>query len=159
MLFRPLLAPTSPKIKTYHLSPRDPYPHDYHPYVDSNKAFNSVPREALKAALNRHNFPSWHVTSIDLPFEHPAVNGCTAQACRLSRGLRQGCPRPPSPFNLHLNLALFSLPQVHCKGNRPDKLESFACIDDLLFRLRSKTDAEPVSIFFDTTAQEIGRGD
>ena len=141
-------------------SPPDPYPHDYHLYVDFNKAFNSVPRKALRAALEKYNLPTWLVESIfhlyDAPYEHPAVNGCTSKSYRLHRGLRQGCPMSPLLFNLYLNLALFSLPHAHSQGNRPNGLEAFAFIDDLLFRLHSQSDVETVFNFFDTTARQLG---
>ena len=60
-------------------SPPDAYPHGYHLYADFNKAFNSVPRKALRAALEKYNLPTWLVESIlhlyDARYEHPAVNG------------------------------------------------------------------------------------
>ena len=86
----------------------------YHLYVDFNKAFNSVPRVALKRALEAYGLPRWLIRSVFLlytdPNDYPLFNGHTPSFHRLDRGLRQGCPMSPILLNLCLGLALCSLP-------------------------------------------------
>ena len=136
------------------------YPHSYHLYVDFNKAFNSVPRKALRRALEQYQIPSQLIDSIFFlytsPHEFPDVNGFTHSSYVLDRGLRQGCPMSPILFNLYLNLVLFSLPKAQDQGPRPENLEVFSFIDDILFRLHSRRDVISVFKYFDTTARHLG---
>ena len=145
------VAPTSCNCPP---SPPLPPPggHFYHLYVDFNKAFNSVPRAALREALVRYGLPSWLVSAVFLlytdPNEYPIVNGHTPSSYRLDRGLRQGCPMSPILFNLYLNLVLFSLPRF--RGT------TFAFIDDILFRVADPLVVAEIFSFFDTFVRDLG---
>ena len=136
------------------------YPHNYHLYVDFNKAFNSVPRKALRRTLEQYQIPSELIDCIFFlytsPHEFPNVNGFTHCSYILDRGLRQGCPLSPILFNLYLNLVLFSLPEARDQGSRPEKIEVFSFIDDILFRLHSRSDVISIFTYFDTTARHLG---
>ena len=124
----------------------------YHLYVDFNKAFNSVPRTALRRALEGYGLPDWIIKSIFLlytePNDFPLVNGHTPSFYHLDRGLMQGCPMSPILFNLYLGLALFSLPVF--TGT------SFSFIDDILFRVADPLSAKKIFCYFDTVVRELG---
>ena len=68
----------------------------YHFYLDLNKAFNSVPHEAIWRIFHNYNFPSQVIPPIRLiyswPADYPAVNDFTLSAATTPRGLRQGYP-------------------------------------------------------------------
>ena len=120
--------------------------------MDFNKAFNSVPREALFKALGRYGFPRALILALrqlySNPSEYPIVNGRTLASYPLARGLRQGCPLSPILFNLYLNLVLFSLP--------PHRGTSFSYIDDILFRLSRRQDVVRIFNFFDGDVRLLG---
>ena len=85
----------------------------YHLHLDLNKAFNSVPHEALWRILHNYNFPKQLITLIQLlyswPADYPAVNNFSLFAAMTLRGLRQGCPMSPILFNLFIDPILRSL--------------------------------------------------
>ena len=55
------------------------HPDIYHLYLDLNKAFNSVPHQALWQILHNYNFPKHIISLIQNLYSHPAdyptVNG------------------------------------------------------------------------------------
>ena len=83
------------------------HPDIYHLYLDLNKAFNSVPHQALWQILHNYNFPKHIISLIQNLYSHPAdyptVNGFSLFAAMTIRGLRQGCPMSPILFNLFID--------------------------------------------------------
>ena len=68
----------------------------YHLYLDVNKAFNSVPHQALLQILRNYNFPPFIITLIQQLYSYPAdlasVNNHTLHEAMSTRGLRlQSC--------------------------------------------------------------------
>ena len=80
------------------------HPDIYHLYLDLNKAFSSVPHNALWKILSNYNIPTYLINlSKNLyaaPYDHPIVSGFALFAAHCFRGLRQGCPMSPILFNL-----------------------------------------------------------
>ena len=62
----------------------------------------------------------------------------------------------PIVSNLYLNLILFSLLEARDQGPRPEELEVFSFIDDILFRLHSRRDVVTTFNYFDKTARDLG---
>ena len=89
------------------------HPNLYHLYLNLNKAFNSVPHEALWRILHNYNFSKQLITLIQLlypwPADYPAVNNFTLFAAMTLRGLRQGCPMSPILFSLFIDPILRSI--------------------------------------------------
>ena len=83
------------------------HPDIYHLYLDLNKAFNSVPHQALWQILHNYKFPKHIISLIQNLYSHPAdyptVNGFSLFAAMTIRGLRQGCPMSPILFNLFID--------------------------------------------------------
>ena len=83
------------------------HPDIYHLYLDLNKAFNSVPHQALWQILHNYNFPKHIISLIQNLYSHPAdyptVNGFSLFAAMTIRRLRQGCPMSPILFNLFID--------------------------------------------------------
>ena len=106
-------------------------PNLYHLYRDLNKAFNSVPHQALFQILRNYNFPPFIITLIQQLYSYPAdlasVNNHTLHEAMSTRGLRQGCPLSPILFCLFIDpiirhlLTLLPRKQKHL----------YAFIDDL----------------------------
>ena len=82
-------------------------PDFYHLYLDLNKAFNSVPHQALFHILRNYNFPPFIITLIQQLYGFPAdlasVNNHTLQEAMSTRGDRQGCPLSPILFCLFID--------------------------------------------------------
>ena len=74
-------------------------PDIYHIYLDLNKAFNSVPHNALCRILCSYNIPTYLINLIKnlyaAPYDYPIVNGFALLAAHCIRGLRQGCFMSP----------------------------------------------------------------
>ena len=114
------------------------HPNLYHLYLDLNKAFNSVPREALWRILQTYNFPKHLISLIQLlyswPADYPAVNNFTLFAAMTLRGLPHGCPMSPILFNLFIDPILRSLKQLLPKNVFH---ELFSFINDIALRTPS----------------------
>ena len=80
------------------------HPDIYHLYLDLNKAFNSVPHQALWQILHNYNYNfRKHIISLiqnlySHPADYPTVNGFSLFAAMTIRGLRQGGPMSPILF-------------------------------------------------------------
>ena len=107
----------------------------YHLYIDLNKAFNSIPHQALWDLLHYMGFHPTLITAIQNLYQHPLdmprVNGHTLHTHSQTRGLRQGCPLSPILFNIYLNPLLF---QVSGCLNPYPEASLHAFIDDILIR-------------------------
>ena len=104
----------------------------YHLYLDLNKAFNSVPHQALWQILSNYNVPH---TIINLnqnlyacPDDFPIVNGFALFAANCIRGLRQGCPTSPILFNLFVDPIINHIHSLLPKHKFND---FFSFIDDI----------------------------
>ena len=79
----------------------------YHLYLDLNKAFNSVPHQALWQILHNYNLPKHIISLIQNLYSNPAdyftVNGFSLLAAMTIRGLRQACPMSLILFNLFMD--------------------------------------------------------
>ena len=84
-----------------------PHPDIYHLYVDLNKAFNSIPHEALWQILHNYDFSKHFISLIQHLYSHPAdyptVHGFPLLAAMTIRGLRQGTPMSLILFNLFID--------------------------------------------------------
>ena len=67
------------------------HPNIYHLYLDLNKAFNSVPHNALWNILSNYNIPTYLINLIKnvyaAPYDYPIVNGFALFAAHCIRGL------------------------------------------------------------------------
>ena len=129
----------------------------YHLYIDFNKAFNSVPLEALWKTLHGYSLPRDLISSIQRlyihAYEQPIVEGvCTAGHAQ-RRGVRQGCPLSPLLFNLYVNMMFFYL-DSKMEWNIERSIHAF--IDNILFRARSLQDVRTVFEAFDGPARSLG---
>ena len=103
----------------------------YHLYLDLNKAFNSVPHQALFQILRNYNFPPLIITLIQQLYSYPAdlasVNNHTLHEAMSTRGLRQGCPLSPILFCLFIDPIIRHLLTLL----PPKQQHLYAFIDDL----------------------------
>ena len=129
----------------------------YHLYIDFNKAFNSIPQQALIYTLQYYNLPTHLIDTLKHlythPYERPLINGQHMGEHKQIRGVRQGCPLSPLLFNLYLNIILHTLPKV-CAFTESDTIHSY--IDDILIRSKSPHIIQKAYTFFHTTARQLG---
>ena len=129
----------------------------YHLYIDFNKAFNSIPQQALIYTLQYYNLPTHLIDTLKHlythPYERPLINGQHMGEHKQIRGVRQGCPLSPLLFNLYLNIILHTLPKV-CAFTESDTIHSY--IDDILIRSNSPHIIQKAYTFFHTTARQLG---
>ena len=89
----------------------------YAPYIDFNKAFNSVPHRELFQVLEHNGFSTAAIDIIkrlySTPLDAPIINGQTPVQYFQRRGVRQGCPLSPLLFNLYLNALLAHFMATH----------------------------------------------
>ena len=106
-------------------------PNLYHLYLNLNKAFNSVPPQALFQILRNYNFPCFIITLIQQLYSYPAdlasVNNHTLHEAMSTRGLRQGCPLSPILFCLFIDPIIRHLLTLLL----PKQQHLYAFIDDL----------------------------
>ena len=133
------------------------HPKLYHLYLDLNKAFNSVPHEALWRILHNYKFPKQLITVIQLlyswPADYPAVNNFTLFAAMTLRGLRQGCPMSPILFNLFTDPILRSLKQLLPKNVFH---ELFSFIDNIALQTPSPRVVHTTLKFLFTVGPKYG---
>ena len=108
------------------------HPDMYRLYLDSNKAFNSVPHRALRQILPNYNIPHSIINLIQnlyaCPHDFLVVNGFALFAAHCLRGLRQGCPMSPILFNLFVDPIINHIQSLLPKHEFNDL---FSFIDDI----------------------------
>ena len=113
-------------------------PDIYHPYLDLNNVFNSVPHKALWKILSNYNIPTYLINLITnlyaAPYEYPIVNGFAVLAAHCFRGLCRGCPMSPILFNLFIDPII-----LHIKTLLPTQelYALFSFIDDIAPQTKS----------------------
>ena len=112
----------------------------YNIHVDFNKAFNSVPREALWTPLTHLGFSPQLVDTIKHlyinPQDFPRIQGFTKNSHRLDRGVRQGCPLSPLVFVLYFNV-LLCRPNSILEDFYTPGAAAWAFVDDILVRVEN----------------------
>ena len=128
----------------------------YHFYIDSNKAFNSVPQPTLRKVLLIYRFPTRLVDLVSDLYSHPQnaplVNNVTPYRYLQTRGLRQGCSVWLVLFIIYSNVLL----HARSPNERPAETTAHAFIDDKLNRSPSATYIQRVINFYDTGARTWG---
>ena len=131
----------------------------YNIYVDFNKAFNSVPRQALWTSLTHLGFSPQLADTIKRlyinPQEFPRMQGFTEGSYRLHREVRQGCPISPLLFVLYINVVLCRLNSI-LEDFHTLVASALAFVDNILVRVETDQQAEEVFQFFNGPLRAFG---
>ena len=123
--------------------------------VDLRKAYDSVPRQALRLVLRKYGIPAAMVEIIQSLHNgmkaEVTIDGSATPEIEVQNGLHQGCSTVPTLFNLYFNLAIESWRQCcqpfgvdvlyKCSGKlvgektrRPSKMTliEFLYVDDVV---------------------------
>ena len=131
----------------------------YNIYVDFNKAFHSVPNQAVWTSLTHMGFSPELVDTIKHLYinlqDFPTIQGFTKNSYRLDCGVRQGCPLSPLLFVLYINVVLCRLNSI-LEGFHTPGAVAWAFVDDILVRVETQQQVKQVFQFFNGPVRALG---
>jgi hypothetical protein len=103
-------------------------------FLDFEKDFDTVKRSLLFKILQEKNIPNLLLQNIIEIYKNNEIkvklNSKITDTKQINRGVRQGCPLPPTLFNIYMNEIIIQWNKIYNKGIR---IQNNTKLDTLLY--------------------------